>query len=334
MSVQEAETWRLEISEVDVKQRLDKVLATHHEDLSRSRLKALLTEGHLELNGEVFKSPSYKVRSGDSIALTLPPPVSVETLAQDIPLDILHEDDEIIVVNKPAGMVVHPAEGNPDGTLVNALLGHCGDSLKGIGGEIRPGIVHRLDKDTSGVMVVAKDEVSLNFIAEQFSERTLDRHYWAICWGRPYPATGDVEMAIGRHPKNRKKMAAVIRDGKYAKTSFKVLERFGTSVDKAAAALIQCKLSTGRTHQIRVHMTEIGHSILGDPLYGRVTKDRLKHLSDEVEEHVSGLTRQMLHARTLGFIHPKTKEHVFFEVEPPEDFIAALTSLREMTACS
>lgn len=334
MSQDETEYWQLEIKQSDVGQRLDKVLATNHDDLSRSRLKSLLTDGNLALNGTVFTSPSYKVRDGDSIKLTLPPPVSVETLAQDIPLDILHEDEAIIIVNKAAGMVVHPAEGNPDGTLVNALLGHCGDSLKGIGGEIRPGIVHRLDKDTSGVMVVAKDEVSLNFISAQFAERSLDRNYWALCWGRPYPAEGEVEAALGRHPKNRKKMAVVIRDGKYAKTYFKVLERFGTGVDKAAAALIQCKLATGRTHQIRVHMTEIGHSIIGDPLYGRATKDRLKHLSDEVEEQVSKLDRQMLHARTLGFIHPITKEYVFFEVEPPEDFLVALATLREMTACS
>ena len=334
MAQEQAETWLLKTAEEDVGQRLDKVLAQHHPDLSRSRLKTLLKEGNLMLNGTVARSPSYKVRAGDSIELKLPSPVSVETLAQDIPLDILYEDDAIIVVNKPAGMVVHPAEGNLDGTLVNALLGHCGDSLKGIGGELRPGIVHRLDKDTSGVMVVAKDETSLNFIAEQFAERTLDRHYWALCWGRPYPASGEVEAAIGRHPKNRKKMAVVVRDGKYAKTSFTVLERFGTGVDKAAAALIRCKLSTGRTHQIRVHMTEIGHSILGDPLYGKATKDRLKHLSDQVESQVSGLHRQMLHARTLGFIHPKTKENVFFEVEPPEDFLSILASLREMTACS
>jgi 23S rRNA pseudouridine1911/1915/1917 synthase len=328
------DSWQLTITAGDVKSRLDKTLALYHPDLSRNRLQSLVADGNLLLNGKVFTSASYKVRLDDKIHLTLPPPVSVETLAQDIPLEILHEDECLIVLNKPAGMVVHPAEGNWDGTLVNALLWHCGDSLKGIGGEIRPGIVHRLDKDTSGIMVVAKDEVSLNFLAEQFSERTLSRHYVALCWGRPYPAEGEIESALGRHPRNRKKMAVVHHDGKYAKTYFKVLERFGIGIDKGAASLVQCKLATGRTHQIRVHMTEIGHSIIGDPLYGRTTKDRLKQISDNVEFQIFAAKRQMLHARTLGFIHPQTKEEVFFEIEPPQDFQDLADALREMTACS
>jgi 23S rRNA pseudouridine1911/1915/1917 synthase len=303
-------------------ERLDRVLAAALEDLSRSRLKALIEGGHVHRignseHGEAMHSPSAKVSAGDAFEITIPAPVDAIPMGQDIPLDILYEDDDLIVLDKPAGMVVHPAPGNPDGTLVNALIHHCGDSLAGIGGVRRPGIVHRLDKDTSGVMVAAKTAVAHANLVEQFSARSVDRAYHAIVWGLPKPAAGEIEGAIGRHPKNRKKMAVRETGGKHALTRYKTLSVYGDGL----ASLVECRLATGRTHQIRVHLSHRGNPLVGDPVYGRSTgrRDAVSALDPATKRQIDAFSRQALHARLLGFVHPKTGQHVDFNIELSDD---------------
>ncbi|MBT4905444.1 MAG: RluA family pseudouridine synthase [Rhodospirillaceae bacterium] len=298
-------------------ERLDRVLAAALDDLSRSRLKALIEEGQVSQDGKVVRSPSAKVGAGDAFEITIPAPVDAIPVGQDIPLDILYEDDDLIVLDKPAGMVVHPAPGNPDGTLVNALIYHCGDSLAGIGGVRRPGIVHRLDKDTSGVMVAAKTAVAHANLVEQFSARSVDRAYHAIVWGLPKPAAGEIEGAIGRHPKNRKKMAVRDTGGKHALTRYKTLKVYGDGL----ASLVECRLATGRTHQIRVHLSHRGNPLVGDPVYGRSTgrRDAVSALDPDIKRQIGDFSRQALHARVLGFAHPTTGQHVDFKTELPDD---------------
>lgn len=316
----------LTITAEQANQRMDRVLAEALGEISRSRLKSLIEEGQVRRNDVVCRQPAQKVSAGDRLRLTIPAAVDPTPLGQDIALDILHEDEELIVLDKPAGMVVHPAPGNPDGTLVNALIAHCGDDLTGIGGVKRPGIVHRLDKDTSGVMVAAKTAQAHAALVSQFSDRTVDRAYRAIVWGRPLPPAGEIEGPIGRHPRNRKKMAVVSRGGRPALTRYRSLATYGDDL----ATLIECKLETGRTHQIRVHLTHHKYPLVGDPVYGRPASRRaqLKHLNGDDLRVLTEFPRQALHAYRLGFVHPGTGQPVEFETKLPED-MQNLTSILE-----
>jgi len=303
------------ISDDEAGQRLDRVLAARHTDLSRSRLKALIEEGRVSGDGVTITEPSYRVKPGQTFVTAVPEAAPYAPQGQAIPLHVLYEDSEIIVIDKPAGLVVHPAPGNPDLTLVNALIAHCGYSLSGIGGVRRPGIVHRLDKDTSGILVAAKTDRAHHALSRQFEERTAERAYLAVVWGVPTPAAGRIEGNIGRDPRNRKKMAVVGEGrGKPAATLYRRLKRFGL-----AASLVECRLESGRTHQVRVHMTHIGHPLIGDPLYGRTTRARTKNLPEPVVEALRAFPRQALHARLLGFDHPTSGERLRFKAEMPKD---------------
>lgn len=296
-------------------QRTDRFLAEATGSLSRSRVKGLMEDGHLSRDGAVLRTPSEPVRAGMRFTLMPPPAVAARPEAQSIPFTILFEDDSLIVLDKPAGLVVHPAPGNEDGTLVNALLAHCGDSLPGIGGERRPGIVHRLDKDTSGTMVVAKTEQALAALSEAFASRTVERSYQALCWGMISPASGSFEGPIGRDPRDRKRMAVVARGGKPALSHYRTLR-----VADAAVSLVECRLATGRTHQIRVHFAQNGHPLLGDPVYLRRIPAAARLLPDTARAAALDFPRQALHAATLGFIHPVSGEALRFETAPPADF--------------
>lgn len=295
--------------------RLDSYLAARIGTISRSRVKALILEGACQRDGIVTKDASETVQPGATYLLALPAAAPATPQGEDIELDILYEDDALLVLNKPAGMVVHPAPGNPDGTLVNALIAHCGDSLTGIGGERRPGIVHRLDKDTSGVMVAAKTELALTRLSAAFAARDLDREYKALCWGMPNPSSGRIEGDIGRDPKDRKRMAVVSRNGKHAVTNYRVLGHAGL-----AAALLSCRLETGRTHQIRVHLAHAGHPLIGDPVYLRRRPASAKLLPEPVRAQALDFPRQALHAELLGFSHPITGAALRFTAPPPADF--------------
>ncbi|KJE35362.1 pseudouridine synthase [Thalassospira sp. HJ] len=303
--------------------RLDKVLATAWPDQSRSRIKALIEDGQLSVNGAPATKMSAKVKTGDIFDLIVPEPEMAEPVPEDIKLDVLYEDDDLLVINKPAGMVVHPAAGNESGTLVNALLAHCGDSLSGIGGVKRPGIVHRLDKDTSGAMVVAKNDAAHRALSNLFAEDkdNIDRAYIAVVWGVPKPLNGDIEGNIGRSPRNRKKMAVVKNAGKHALTHYKTLQFRNDSL----ASLVECRLATGRTHQIRVHMNHIGHSLVCDPVYGR--NRTLQKFNLETQEILNAFNKQALHARTLGFLHPRTGKYISTEAPIPEDLLALMKAL-------
>ncbi|HLN63569.1 MAG TPA: RluA family pseudouridine synthase [Symbiobacteriaceae bacterium] len=287
--------------------RLDAYLAAQEElGLSRSRIKALIDEGHVTVNEKVPKA-SQSVLAGDVVRVCVPEAKPVDVVAEEIPLDVVYEDEDVLVVNKPRGMVVHPAHGHWSGTLVNALLDHV-DDLEGIGGELRPGIVHRLDKDTTGLLMVAKNDRAMAALQDQIREHTARRIYWALVHGNKMPETGRVEAPIGRHPGDRKRMAVNTKNGKDAVTHFKVLERF------KAYALVECRLETGRTHQIRVHLSFIGHPVVGDAVYGT----RKQHLD---------MTGQALHAKKLGFFHPSTGEWMEFECDLPADMAAAVERL-------
>ncbi len=295
--------------EVTQSARLDKALAEASE-FSRERIKALIAKGHVEIDGKIATSPSAKVLEGASFRIAVPPAAEPEAQPQDIPLDVVYEDEHLIVVNKPAGMVVHPAAGNPDGTLVNALLHHCHGRLSGIGGVARPGIVHRIDKDTSGLLVVAKSDKAHEGLARQFKDHSIHRRYLAVCAGHPSPPEGTIEGRIGRSDSNRKKMTLLEKNssrGKHAITHFKTLKNLDSS------ALIECRLETGRTHQVRVHCASIGHALLGDPTYGR-TPAKLRPVLKHLE-----FARQALHAQSLGFEHPVSGQWIEFSSEPPAD---------------
>jgi 23S rRNA pseudouridine1911/1915/1917 synthase len=296
--------------------RLDSYLAARLPAFSRSRIKSLILEGHVTRDGAVTRDASESVQQGTQYNLTPPLPEPAMPQAQEIGLNILYEDEYLLVLDKPAGMVVHPAPGNPDGTLVNALIAHCGDSLTGIGGEKRPGIVHRLDKDTSGVMVVAKTELAHARLSAAFATRDLERAYKALCWGLPSPAQGEIEGDIGRDPRDRKRMAVVRKNGKAALTWYTVLHGFGLG-----AALISCRLATGRTHQIRVHLAHIGHPLIGDPVYLKRRPAAAKYLAEPARSLALDFPRQALHAEILGFSHPITGEALRFVTPPPEDFL-------------
>lgn len=289
--------------------RADKALAEAC-DLSRERVKALMTEGKVEIDGRPATNASAKVQAGLSFSIHLPPPTDPQACPQDIPIVVVYEDEHLIVVDKPAGMVVHPAAGNPDGTLVNALLHHCRGQLSGIGGVARPGIVHRIDKDTSGLLVVAKTDAAHEGLAQQFADHSLERAYLAVCGGHPRPPSGTVNARIGRSDRDRKKMAILPSDsrrGKHAVTHYRTLKRL------YHCALVECRLETGRTHQVRVHLASIGHPLVGDPVYGRdppPLRPILKSL---------GFHRQALHAARLGFVHPVTGNRLSFSSEIPGD---------------
>lgn len=283
--------------------RLDSYIAKKDESLSRSMIQKLLEESKITVNGNVVKA-SYKVQVGDRIQIEIEPPKEVKLEAQDIPIDIIYEDDDIIVVNKPKGLVVHPANGNPDGTLVNAIMAICKDSLSGIGGELRPGIVHRLDKDTSGLLIVAKNDKAHINMSEQIKDRKVKKTYIALVRGTITENEATINMPIGRSTKDRKKMA-VTKNGKEAITHFKVLNRYTTS--KASYTLLEIKIDTGRTHQIRVHMAEIGHPVVGDMVYSNGKNE-------------FGVIGQCLHAKKLEFCHPITGKEMSFEAPLPEYF--------------
>ena len=295
---------RLIVDEGAAGERLDRFLAGRELEVSRSHIQKLIESGCVLVNGRTAKA-NAKLREGDAVETELPEAQELEILPEDIPLDILYEDSDVIVINKARGMVVHPAAGAADGTLVNALLHHCED-LSGINGVIRPGIVHRLDKDTSGVMVAAKNDRAHVDLAEQIREKTAQRIYRAIVCGTIAEDRGEIRAPIGRHPTERKKMA-VVPGGKEARTLFRVVERF------PAHTLVECRLKTGRTHQIRVHMAYIGHPLLGDPKYGRKTLE---------------IAGQALHSCELSFTHPRTKERMTFAAEMPEDMKTILHALR------
>lgn len=326
--------------------RLDKLLALYVPDLSRTRVQALLDEGRItRADGSVLASASMKVRLGDAFRITVPPAVTSEILPVEMPLDIIYEDDDILIINKPAGLTVHPAPGHHQDTLVNALLAHCADSLSGIGGVARPGIVHRIDKDTSGLLVVAKHDKAHAHLARQLKNRTLKRTYMAICWGLPPYGEGSMDGDIGRNPRDRKKMAVVKSGGKPALTHYEVLENFSinrpvpgrkdTMQREDLAALVRCELETGRTHQIRVHFAHHHFPLVGDPVYAPETGFRLrgalgKALPPETLEVMLAFNRQALHAAELELVHPITKEEMQFEAPLPDDFFTLLGVLRNL----
>jgi 23S rRNA pseudouridine1911/1915/1917 synthase len=301
--------------------RLDKWLADSMTPVSRARIQALIAAGDVVRDGRAVRDGAHKVRAGESFTVRLPPPVAAAPVAQPMALDVVYEDEALIVVNKPAGLVVHPAAGNPDRTLVNALLAHCGDSLAGIGGVARPGIVHRLDKDTSGLLVVAKTDGAHTQLAAQFAAHSIERRYDALVWGVPHPRKDVITGNIGRSPHNRKKMALLKCGGRSAETHYSVVTAFGT-----LAAHVQCVLKTGRTHQIRVHMSARGHPLIGDPVYGSGRKAP-RGTAPDLAVALAQFGRQALHAAVLGFTHPTTGKTMRFERPPPADFSALARAL-------
>lgn len=299
--------------------RLDRVLAAAHPQLSRSAIQASIADGRLTADGRTVRQAARRVKAAAKLALALPPPRPARPQPQAMALEILHEDRHLLVVNKPPGLVVHPAAGNPDGTLVNALIAHCGAGLSGIGGERRPGIVHRLDKDTGGLMAVAKDDRTHIRLAAAIAARRVERGYRALAWGLPQPGAGSIEGAIGRSRRQRRKMAVLDRGGKPALTHYRVERSWA-----GAVSLLRCQLASGRTHQIRVHLAHIGHAVLGDPLYGRSGG---RHLAEPARQALAAMGRQALHADRLAFHHPATKRWLQFESPLPADMAALASAL-------
>lgn len=315
-------SYTVRVAEHKAGERLDKLLAEAIPQLSRTRIKALIEDGRVAMGEAPAREPARRVKAGQEFSVTVPPSRPAVPKPQAIPLDVVYEDRDLIVIDKPAGMVVHPAPGHAEGTLVNALLEHCAGSLSGIGGVSRPGIVHRLDKGTSGLMVAAKNDVAHRGLAEQFAEHSLARAYYAVVWGVPSPSRGEVTGNIGRHPRNRKKMAVVSRGGKWARTRYRLIEAFGR-----VACLAECRLDTGRTHQIRVHMASRGHPVVGDPLYGGGVRSRLKGgAADVVSTYLTAYNNQALHAYLIGFNHPRTGKLLEFESDMP-------LYIKELIAC-
>ena len=294
--------------ENDISSRLDKFIADNIEGFTRAKAQILIQNGEVTVNDKVL-SKSYIVKPGDLVVVTLNDPEEVDIIPEDIPLDIVYEDDDILVINKQKGMVVHPAAGNLNGTLVNALLFHCKGRLSGINGEIRPGIVHRIDKDTSGLLVVAKNDAAHNFLADEIKKHNVKRVYYCVCYGRFKESKGTVNAPIGRDPKDRKKMTVTLKNSKSAISHYEVLEEYN------GFSLVKVNLETGRTHQIRVHMAHIGHAVAGDSVYGP-------------RKCISELNGQCLHAKEIEFCHPTTKKNMCFETELPsyfEDFLHKLS---------
>jgi len=310
--------------------RLDRVLAVRQANLSRSRLKGLILAGSVRVGTTAIRDPAYHVAKGDTITIDVPEAVPAEPEAEDIALDIVYEDDDIIVIDKPKSLVVHPAAGHPTGTLVNALIAHCGTSLSGIGGVRRPGIVHRLDKDTTGLMVVAKNDHAHQSLTAQFADHgrnlSMERGYLAFVWNVPGRQRGTVDAPIDRHPHAREKMA-VREGGREAITHWEIQETFAGRDGKPVASLLACRLETGRTHQIRVHLAHIGHPLMGDSVYGPHFKTKTSHLGPESQAALAALGRQALHAYLLVIEHPKTGEILRWETPLPEDLLLLEQSL-------
>lgn len=314
----------------DAGERLDKFLASRLPEMSRARIQALMRQGAVRAGGRTLEDPSAKINAAEiacaGIVIAVPPPAPAEPVAQDIPLVVVHEDRDLIVIDKPAGLVVHPAAGHADGTLVNALISHCGTSLSGVGGVARPGIVHRLDKDTSGLMVVAKNDAAHKALSAQFADhgRTgpLVRSYLALVWTPPHRPKGTIDAPLGRSVKNREKIA-IREDGREAITHWRMLEHY----DAAGVGLIECTLETGRTHQIRVHLASIGSPLLGDAVYGSSHLSKASRLEPSAQAALKALGRQALHAATLGFSHPRTKKTLTFESAPPPDLAKLIAAL-------
>jgi len=300
--------------------RLDLFVCRELAGETRATVQRLIEEGNVLVDGRQAR-PSLKLKGGERIQVEIPPPLPAEPQPEAIPLEVLYEDADLIVINKPAGMVVHPGAGNSSGTLVNALLAHCTD-LSGIGGELRPGIVHRLDKDTSGVLVAAKNDRAHQSLSNQFSVHSVKRIYQALVYGSPKEDAGKIEGIIGRHPTERVRLSGKAKSGKHAITRWRVKERYGR------VSLVELRLETGRTHQIRVHLSEAGFPLLGDPLYP--DGGRFNNLADpQLRKLITTLGRQALHARTLGFIHPATGDYLEFTTEPPEDMATVMDYLRK-----
>jgi 23S rRNA pseudouridine1911/1915/1917 synthase len=320
------------VLESDVGERLDRLLAARIADLSRSRLKALILDGKVSVDARNVEDPGYRVHAGEVLTVFVPPAEPAEPEGEAIPLNVVFEDAHLIVIDKPAGLVVHPAAGNWTGTLVNALIAHCGDTLSGIGGVRRPGIVHRLDKDTTGLMVVAKTDAAHKGLADQFADhgRTgpLQRGYLAFVWGVPDRPKGRIEAPIDRHPHARDKMA-VRPNGREAVTHWELTETFQGIDGKPVASLISCRLETGRTHQIRVHVAHIGHPLLGDETYGAGFRTKAAHLAPAAQEALTALQRQALHAWLLGLEHPYEGNYLEFRSELPADLARLRSSLAQ-----
>ncbi len=330
LAVSTDEVHTIAVGTEETGERIDRLLAARLAPLSRTRIQRLVTEGRVENGARVVGDTAERVNAGDVLTLRVPAAAPAEPVAEDIPLNIAFEDDQLIVIDKPAGLVVHPAPGHWSGTLVNALLHHCGDSLSGIGGVKRPGIVHRLDKDTSGLLVVAKTDRAHKMLAKQFADhgRTgeLDRAYLAFIWGVP-EARGSVDAPIDRHPSSRIKMA-VRQSGRQAITHWRLKETFPDIAGAPLASLVECQLETGRTHQIRVHMAHIGHPLMGDEVYGMGFRTKLSRLPEGARAALGSLGRQALHAARLGFAHPTTGKIMSFESPLPQ----ALSELRTALA--
>ena len=313
--------------------RLDAWLAGAIADLGRNRAKRLIVGGHVAVGGRTIVEPKRPVKPGDAIVVDLPPAEPTEVAGEAIALDVVYEDDALIIINKPAGLVVHPAAGNQTGTLVNALIAHCGASLSGIGGVARPGIVHRLDKDTTGLMVVAKTDRAHRALAAQFADHgrsgPLERGYLALVWGAPDRPQGRISAALGRSTRNREKIEVKKTGGREAITHYAVAERFGPKA-KPVAALVECQLETGRTHQIRVHMAEIGNPVIGDRAYASGFATKVTLLPEPVRTLATDFPRQALHAYLLGFEHPETGEEMRFERDPPQDMADLIAALRKI----
>ncbi len=329
----DATHYTIEIAETEAGLRLDRVLGGRIAELSRARLQTLIKQGRVTGTRGTIEEPGHRVKPGESYVVLVPPPEAAEPAPEAIDLTIVHEDRDLIVVDKPAGLVVHPAPGHSGGTLVNALIAHCGDSLSGIGGVRRPGIVHRLDKDTSGLLVVAKSDVAHHGLSEQFaahgSDGKLSRRYLALVWGMPVRPRGAIDASIARSRHNRTRMA--VSQGptaRHAVTHYSVLEIFRDSEGVPLATLMELELETGRTHQIRVHLAEIGHPVMGDPVYGSGFAASARRLDEKTQAAFANLGRQALHAAGLGFEHPVTRRKLTFESAPPADFANLLAALR------
>ncbi|GGF06275.1 RluA family pseudouridine synthase [Stappia taiwanensis] len=333
---EQPETGRAEVSIAteDAGSRLDACLARHLPEFSRNRIQALIKQGRAHIGERTIVEPKYRVNEGETVVLELPAPENADPEPENIPLNVVFEDDQLIVIDKPAGLVVHPGAGNWSGTLVNALLYHCGDSLSGIGGVRRPGIVHRIDKDTTGLLVVAKTDKAHQALSEQFADhgRTgpLERAYSALVWTAPGRASGTIEADLARSASNRQKIAVVRHGGRHAITHWQINERFGPIGEEPLASLITCRLETGRTHQIRVHMAHIGHPLVGDADYGAGFKTKAARLPKPLRAKVEGFHRQALHAGLLAFAHPVSGETLKFESPLPADFAELVAGFRAL----
>ena len=313
--------------------RLDRFLSERLPQLSRTRVQSLIKEGRVSLGGATIIDVKYRVKPGERFRLDLPPAAAPEPRGESIPLEVIFEDDALIVIDKPAGLVVHPGAGHPAGTLVNALIAHCGASLSGIGGVARPGIIHRLDKDTSGLMVVAKTDETHRALAEQFADHgksgVLERGYVALVWGVPARPYGTIDAPIGRHPTSRTKMAVLPSKGRAAVTHWRTMATFGRG-KQPIASLLECTLETGRTHQVRVHLAHIGHPLIGDPLYGPGFKSKLRKLPEPLRGKLEALDRQALHAAKLAFAHPLTGTLLKFNSPLPRDLSEIVEAFKEV----